>query len=64
MTPSEAVVTFRADVTPAAVAVGDGAVWVLPNDDVTVSKIDPRTNSYRVLQTIATAAVPTSSGLI
>jgi YVTN family beta-propeller protein len=42
--------------TPAAVAVGEGAVWVLNADDQTVSRIDPRTKEVR---TLGMGATPT-----
>jgi DNA-binding SARP family transcriptional activator/ABC-type branched-subunit amino acid transport system substrate-binding protein/sugar lactone lactonase YvrE len=42
--------------TPAAVAVGEGAVWVLNADDQTVSRIDPRTKGVR---TLGIGATPT-----
>lgn len=41
---------------PGAVAVGEGAVWVLNSDDRTISRIDPETKAVR---TFATGATPT-----
>jgi DNA-binding beta-propeller fold protein YncE len=42
--------------TPAAVAVGDGAVWVLNADDQTISRVDAETKDVR---TLAIGATPT-----
>src|SRR3989454_976752 len=42
--------------TPAAVSVGEGAVWVLNVDDRTISRIDPETKAVR---TLAIGATPT-----
>jgi DNA-binding SARP family transcriptional activator/ABC-type branched-subunit amino acid transport system substrate-binding protein/streptogramin lyase len=42
--------------TPAVVAVGEGAVWVLNADDQTISRIDPRTKEVR---TLGIGATPT-----
>jgi ABC-type branched-subunit amino acid transport system substrate-binding protein/DNA-binding beta-propeller fold protein YncE/predicted Ser/Thr protein kinase len=43
--------------TPIAVAVGEGAVWVLNADDKTISKIDPQTG--KVEGTIGVGRIPT-----
>ncbi len=42
---------------PSNIAIGNGAVWVLDADDLTVSKIDPKTND--VTRTFGTEAIPT-----
>ena len=42
--------------TPAAVSVGEGAVWVLNADDQTISRVDPETKAVR---TLAIGATPT-----
>jgi branched-chain amino acid transport system substrate-binding protein len=42
--------------TPSAIAVGEGAVWVLNADDRTISKIDPETKE---VHTFGTGGVPT-----
>jgi YVTN family beta-propeller protein len=53
------VAEFPVGQTPAAVAVGDGAVWVLNADDQTISRIDPES---RVIKTFGIGATPTDLG--
>ena len=54
--PGSAKVTDRyaAGATPSAVAVGEGAVWVLSSDDRTISRIDPSSGERVPFTTSAT----------
>ena len=54
--PGSAKVTdrFAAGATPSAVAVGEGAVWVLSSDDRTISRIDPSSGERVPFTTSAT----------
>jgi YVTN family beta-propeller protein len=47
--------------SPASIAVGGGAVWVVNGDDKTVSRIDPETK--KVVRTVAVGGTPTDLAL-
>jgi YVTN family beta-propeller protein len=48
---------LRVGSAPSNVATGDGAVWVLDGDDLTISKIDPK--AQKVVRTFSSGQIPT-----